>query len=83
MPIEFRCTGCQNCCARRTAPPASKPNAPSAARWCTIPDPDVPPPLPGDVPPPHSAAAVGADSVLATGRRRGYHLRSCGPPGGF
>ena len=79
MPIEFRCTGCQKLLRTPDGTQGLQSKCPVCGTVATIPDPDVPPPLPGDVPPPHSAAAV-ARSVLVP--RRSISFRSFGPRGG-
>jgi uncharacterized membrane protein len=60
MPIEFRCTGCQKLLRTQEGTEGKQAKCPVCGTLVLIPNPNVPPPLPGDAPSPIPASVVSA-----------------------
>ncbi len=60
MPIEFRCTGCQKLLRTQEGTEGKQAKCPVCGTLVLIPNPNVPPALPGEAPPPIPAAVVPA-----------------------
>src|SRR5262249_42828119 len=57
MPIEFRCTGCQKLLRTQEGTEGKQAKCPVCGTLTVIPNPNLPPPLPGETPPPLPAGA--------------------------